>query len=50
MTFHLKLFYKEIGRAERALHWFLIVFCTVLAVIGTVWVFLPKKVRHVLDG
>lgn len=50
VAFHLKLFYEDIGRPEKALHWFLIITCSILAVIGTVWVFLPKHVRHNLDG
>ena len=50
VAFHLKLFYHEIGQMEKALHWFLIVTCSILAVVGTIWVFLPKQVRHGMDG
>ena len=50
LSFHLKLFHKEIGRLEKALHWFLITVCSALAVIGTVWVFLPTHTRQRLDG
>ena len=50
MAFHLKLFYKEISPAGKALHWGLIGLCSILAVVGTVWVFLPEGMRHALDG
>ena len=50
LSFHLKLFGKEIGKTENALNWILIVICSVMAVVGTVWVFLPKDVRERLDG
>ena len=49
VAFHLKLFYGDIGKLEKALHWFLIITCSVLAVIGTVWVFLPRQVRQKMD-
>lgn len=50
LAFHLKLFGKELGMKERVLNWFLIVVCSIMAVIGTVWVFLPKQMRERLDG
>lgn len=50
LAFHLKLFGKELGMKEKALNWFLIVVCSIMAVIGTVWVFLPKQMRERLDG
>ncbi|KAL9125774.1 MAG: hypothetical protein Q9217_005077 [Psora testacea] len=50
VAFHLKLFYKELGELEKALHWFLIITCSILAVLGTVWVFLPKHVLDEMDG
>lgn len=50
LAFHLKLFGKELGMKERVLNWFLIVVCSIMAVIGTVWVFLPKSVREHMDG
>jgi vesicular inhibitory amino acid transporter len=43
LLFHLKIFGKEIPRAERILNWVLIVVCAILAVIGTVFAFLPKS-------
>ena len=42
LTFYLKLFGDEISMKERVLDWFLIVICSVIAVIGTVWACLPK--------
>lgn len=50
LAFHLKLFGKELGMKEKVLNWFLIVVCSVMAVIGTVWVFLPRKTRERMDG
>lgn len=49
LAFHLKIFGKEIGAKERFFDWFLIVICSVMAIIGTVWVFLPRDVRERLD-
>jgi vesicular inhibitory amino acid transporter len=43
LLFHLKLFGKKIGRPERMLNYFLIVVCSILAAIGTVFAFLPKS-------
>ena len=42
-SFHLKIFGKEFKLRQRILDWTLIVVCTVLAVLGTVCSFLPKK-------
>ena len=50
LAFHLKLFGKEMGRKEKVLNWFLILIGSFLAVIGTVWVFLPKELRERMDG
>ena len=50
LAFHLKLFGKELGIKEKVLNWFLIVISSVMAVIGTVWVFLPKQTRERMDG
>lgn len=50
VAFYLKLFSHEVKLAEKVFDWFLIVICSILAVIGTVWVFLPKHLRHRLDG
>jgi vesicular inhibitory amino acid transporter len=43
LMFYLKIFGKEISMRERVLDWFLIVVCSVLASVGTVWAFLPKR-------
>jgi vesicular inhibitory amino acid transporter len=43
LSFHLKLFGKEISRTEWWIDWVLIVVCTVMAVVATVFACLPKK-------
>ena len=43
VAFHLKLFGSHISRAERVLDWGLILACSIMAIVGTVWVFLPKE-------
>ena len=50
LAFHLKLFGKEMGMKEKVLNWVLIVIGSFMAIIGTVWVFLPKQVRERMDG
>ena len=50
LAFHLKFFGKELGGKEKAMNWFLIVISSIMAVIGTVWVFLPNSVLDKLDG
>jgi solute carrier family 32 (vesicular inhibitory amino acid transporter) len=42
LMFYLKIFGKEISMRERIFDYFLIVVCSILASIGTVWAFLPK--------
>ena len=49
LAFHLKLFGNEIGKTEKGLNWFLIIICSIMGIVGTVWVFLPKHVRENLD-
>lgn len=44
LAFYLKIFGKEISLGERVLDWFLLVTSSVLAIIGTVWAFLPRSV------
>lgn len=41
LLFYLKLFGKDVSTKERILDWLLIVICTVMAIVGTVWAFLP---------
>ena len=43
LMFHLKIFGKKISGKERLLNYFLIVVCAILAIVGTVWAFLPKR-------
>lgn len=43
LLFYLKIFGSEISKKERVFDWFLIVVCSILASIGTVWAFLPKS-------
>ncbi|KAJ4363315.1 hypothetical protein N0V95_001088 [Ascochyta clinopodiicola] len=43
LAFHLKLFGKEIGTAEKTLNWVLIVFSTILAIISTGFACVPKE-------
>lgn len=43
ITFYLKIFGTEISMRERLLDYFLIVVCSILAIVGTVFAFLPKS-------
>ncbi|EXJ79792.1 hypothetical protein A1O3_08077 [Capronia epimyces CBS 606.96] len=45
IAFYLKIFSdgKEIGLVERVVDWFLVIICSVLAVLGTVFAILPKE-------
>lgn len=43
LMFYLKIFGKEVSMREKMLDYFLIVVCSILAVIGTVFAFLPKE-------
>ena len=49
LAFHLKMFRHELGMKEKVLNWFLIIVCSIMAIVGTVWVFLPKQMRERLD-
>lgn len=42
ILFYLKIFGQEVSRKERVLDYVLIGVCSVLAVVGTVWAFLPR--------
>lgn len=42
-SFHVKIFGKELSMAQWLLDWTLIVVCTILALVGTVFAFLPKE-------
>ncbi|TVY29002.1 Vacuolar amino acid transporter [Lachnellula hyalina] len=43
LLFYLKIFGKEVSMRERILDYFLIVVCSILATVGTVFAFLPKS-------
>jgi vesicular inhibitory amino acid transporter len=43
LLFYLRIFGDSVGRGERALDYALIVVCSLLAAVGTVWAFLPKR-------
>ena len=43
LMFYLKIFGKEVSIREKLLDWFLIAVCSVMAVVGTIWAFLPKS-------
>jgi vesicular inhibitory amino acid transporter len=42
LSFQLKIFGKEIPAWERMMNYFLLFICSIMAVVGTVWAFLPK--------
>lgn len=44
ISFHLKLFWKDISVRERIMSWVLLVVFSLLGIVGTVWTFLPKHV------
>ena len=43
LAFHLKLFWKEIGKAEKIMNWALIILSTIMAIISTIFALLPKE-------
>ena len=43
LMFYLKIFGKEVSMRERYMDYFLIGVCSILAAVGTVWAFLPKR-------
>jgi len=46
LAFYLRLFGKEISLKERILDWFLIIFCSLMAIDGTAWAFLPEEITR----
>ncbi|KAK9759421.1 hypothetical protein K7432_017646 [Basidiobolus ranarum] len=40
---HIKLFGNRLSPAQKTLDWFLVILCTILAITGTVWSFLPEE-------
>lgn len=43
VSFYLKLFGDDISLRERILDWGLIIICSAMAIVGTVWAILPKE-------
>ncbi|KAJ9262510.1 hypothetical protein DTO027B5_3399 [Paecilomyces variotii] len=43
LAFYLKIFGNDIPRGERVLDWVLLVASSAMAVVGTVWAFLPRE-------
>lgn len=43
LSFHLRMFGKTIPKKERMLNWILIVMCTVIAVVSTIFACLPRS-------
>ncbi|ESZ92289.1 hypothetical protein SBOR_7329 [Sclerotinia borealis F-4128] len=46
LLFYVKMFGKEISRRELILDYFLIAISSVMAIVGTIWAFLPKELIH----
>jgi len=46
VSFYLKLYAKDIGRIERTGLWVLNGISLVLAIVGTVWAFLPNEITR----
>ena len=42
VAFYLKLFGQRISMRERILDWFLILICSIMGIMGTVWICLPR--------
>lgn len=43
LSFYLKIFGKEITPSERIVDWTLLLASSMMAIVGTVWAFLPKE-------
>ncbi|PGH05967.1 hypothetical protein AJ79_06656 [Helicocarpus griseus UAMH5409] len=43
IAFYLKIFGERVPLKERVLDWVLLTVCSVMAVVGTIWAFLPKE-------
>ena len=43
LSFYLRIFGKEVSVGEQILDYFLIAISAVMALAGTIWVFLPKN-------
>jgi vesicular inhibitory amino acid transporter len=43
IAFYLKIFGNEVPVRERIFDWVLLIISSIMALVGTVWVFLPKE-------
>lgn len=43
LAFHLKIFGNEISPSERIVDWLLLIVSSILAIVGTIWAFLPQE-------
>lgn len=43
LCFYLKIFGRDVSLKERILDYVLIVICSIMSLVGTVWAFLPKE-------
>lgn len=43
IAFYLKIFGNEVPVRERIFDWVLLIVSSIMALVGTVWVFLPKE-------
>ena len=42
LAFYLKIFGTTISAKERVLDWFLLIVCSTMGILGTIWVCLPR--------
>jgi len=43
LMFYLKIFGAEVGKMERVISWLIIVSCSIMALLGTAFSFIPKE-------
>lgn len=43
LAFYLKIFGNEISPSERIVNWLLLILSSILAIVGTIWAFLPQE-------
>lgn len=43
LMFYLKIFGTEVEKKERAFAWFVVISCSIMALVGTVFTFIPKE-------
>src|SRR2546430_12499291 len=44
LCFYLKLFGEEVSRKERIIDYILIVVSSIMAIVGTIWAFIPREI------